>query len=237
MRGFNMKIICIANRKGGTGKTTVCYNLAFTLALKKKKVLLIDLDSQCNLTTLSGTEPISLDDFRAVKTQSLNPFIDILPGSKSFPVLENEINNLVNRNSFLKKEIIPKAGNYDFIIFDTSPSFSILNINAFVISNFIIGIFNPDKFSLEGLKDLKEILSEIKEFNPNLIFKTILNDYAGKRKIYKNLELLLKDNEDFTGIEIPSREYVNICNTLQKPAIDNTDIYTAFNKLSEAVII
>jgi chromosome partitioning protein len=231
-----MKKIVIANRKGGTGKTTTAFNLAFTLAMKKKKTLLIDLDSQCNLTSLSGTEPISLDDFRAVKIQNLNQFIDILPGSKAFPILENEINNLVNRNAYLKKEIIPKTGNYDFIIMDTSPSLGIMNLNAFMIADYVFGIMNPDKFSLDGIKDLKEILSEIKEFNPGLIFKTVLNAFAGKRKIYKNLEPLLKENAEFTNIEIPDREHINICNTLNKPAIDNADIYSAFNKLSEVIL-
>lgn len=231
-----MKVICIANRKGGTGKTTTAFNLAFTLALKKKKVLLVDLDSQCNLTKLSGMDSISLEDFRAVKTHPLNAFIEILPGSKSFPILENEINNLVDRNSFLKEEIIPKAGNYDFIILDTSPSFSILNINAFNVADYVLGICNPDYFSMDGLNDMRAILSQIKKFNPGLIFKIVLNAFTGKRKMYKALEPILEKDADFSGVEIPSKEYVNIQNALKRPSIEHTDILEAFNKLSEVIL-
>lgn len=230
------KIIVIANRKGGVGKTTTVFNLAWTYALQKKKVLLIDMDSQCNLSKLSGAEPISLEDFKAVKIKTINQFMDILPGSKAFPVLENEINNLVDRNSFLKDEILPKIGNYDFIILDTSPSFSILNINCFMIANYVFGICNPDYFSLDGLQDMKEILKQILKFNPALVFKIVLNHYAGKRKIYKALEPVLEKDADYSGVQIPSREYVNIQNTLRKPSIEHEDILQAFTKLSEVAL-
>ena len=83
---------------------------------------------------------------------------------------------------------------------------------------------------------MKEILTEIKEFNPGLIFKIVLNDFAGNRKFYKDLEPLLRDDENFSGVEIPSREYVNTCNTLKKPALENPDILTAFTKFSDVVL-
>lgn len=232
------KIICIANRKGGTGKSTTAFNTAFMYALKKKKVLLIDLDSQCNLTTLCKAEPGTLEDFRGLKITALNSFIDLLPGSKKFPILENEINNMINRNAFLKKEIILQVKNrgYDFIIFDTSPSFSILNINAFYCSDYILTICNPDIFSLDGLNDMKEIVSEIRELNPALKMKIVLNDFNKERRFYKDLKPLLIQDPHFSGVEIPSREFVNTCNAEKRPALENPDIYMAFDKLSGVIV-
>ncbi len=229
------KILTIANRKGGTGKTTASFNLAWTLALNKRRVLLVDLDSQCNLTSLCNAEPLDLETWKAARITGLNAFIDLLPGSKRFGILENEISNAVNRNGYLKKEIIPKLSGYEFIIMDTSPSFSILNLNAFMVSDFVFAVINPDRFSLEGLKDMREIIGEVREFNADLKFRIVLNDYAAERIFYKDLRPILKKDPEFSGVEIPSREIVNRNNALRRPSVDTPDILNAFSKLVEVI--
>ena len=79
-----MKILTVGNRKGGTGKTTTTYNLAFSLALQKNKVCLIDLDSQANLSLLCKVSPIGLDAFKKAELTPINNFISILPATKKF---------------------------------------------------------------------------------------------------------------------------------------------------------
>ena len=123
-----MKVVTIANRKGGTGKTTAAYNLGFIYALKGNRVCFVDLDSQANLTLLCAKETISLENFKNVEIEGVNKNVDILPATKRFSMLENEINELIDRNVYLKTNILPKFQEYDYLIIDTPPALNILNI-------------------------------------------------------------------------------------------------------------
>lgn len=230
-----MKIITIANRKGGTGKSTTCFNLCYSLALNKQKVCLIDLDSQANLSLISKVNPISLDDFKECKIIQLNKFIDILPATKKFPILENEINNLIDRNSYLKNEIIPKLQGYDYIIIDTSPSFSILNINAFFVSDTILIVINPDYFSLSGLVEMQDIINQIKAINNKIDYKIILNKFSKDRKFLKDLLPNLTKLNNYTGIHIPNRQAFIDNSALFRPSIDIPEIKQEYNKIMELI--
>jgi len=231
-----MKIISISNRKGGTGKTTTAFNLAFTYALKKKKVLLLDLDSQANLSLLANVEPISLEDFKAGSVYEMNDYINILPATKRFKMLENEIDDLIDRNSYLKNDLLPKLGNgYDYIIIDTPPALNILNINAFCVSDSIHIIVNPDYFSLAGLVEMEEIIEQIKGINPTVKTNIIVNAFISNRKFSDIVIDKLEENDNFTGIKIPHRQYIIDNSALKKPVIDKEDIYQPFEKIGALV--
>ncbi len=233
-----MKIITVANRKGGTGKTTTAYNLAFSLALKQKKVCLLDLDTQSNLTLISCVEAISIDDFKDVRIQSMNNYIDILASSKEFNILENEINNMIDRNSYLKNSILPKIkahAKYDYLIIDTSPSFSILNINAFCISHCILVVINSDFFSVSGLNEIIHVISQVKEINKKLEYKIVLNNFVKNRKYFESLEPILKGIKNYTEIKIPSRQAFIDNSSLYKPSIDLDDVAAEYDKICEVI--
>ena len=230
-----MKIITIANRKGGVGKTTSSYNLAFSLALENYKVCLLDLDSQANLSLLCKTDPISLEDFKDGKIIKLNKQIDILPATKRFSILENEINNLIDRNAYIKNEIIPKLQGYDFVIIDTSPSFSILNINAFFISDTILIIINPDYFSLSGLVEMQDIINQIKAINNKIEYKVILNKFSKDRKFLKDLMPSLSKLENYTDIHIPTRQAFIDNSALFRPTLEIPEIQLEYNKIMELI--
>lgn len=234
--GYFLKIITIANRKGGTGKSTVSFNLGYTYALNKKKVLFIDLDSQGNLSLLNNVPTIGIETWKQIDPYEINEYISILPATKLFKQLENEINQLIDRNSYLKNEVLKNLKNlYDYIIIDTPPELSILNVNAFCISDMVHIIINPDYFSLSGLVEMKDILSQIKTINPILNHKIVLNGYVKNRNFTVEIDRALSQEPEYSGVEIPHRQHIIDCSALKKPAIDLNDIYNPFLKLSEVI--
>jgi len=230
-------IITIANRKGGVGKSTITANLAFTLAIQGSKVLCIDLDSQANLTTYLNNKPVSLDSFKQGTVYKSNKMIDILPATKQFNQLENEINSLVNRNTYLEKNIINQhINNYDYILIDTAPNLGILNLNAFCCSNFVLIPIHPDLFSLQGLVEMKTILDEVKEINPKLDYKIVMNGFMKNRNFMKSITPILEKETSYTGIKIPTRQHFIDKSVEKLPAIDHEDIYKPFNQIVELFV-
>jgi chromosome partitioning protein len=227
-----MKIITIANRKGGVGKTTCAYNLAWTYAIQKKKVCLVDLDSQANLSMLCNVDPISLDEFKKAELYEINEYLDILPGTKAIPMLENEIQQMFDRYSFVKDSMLPKLKGYDYIIFDTSPSLSILNINAFMVSDYVHVIINPDTFSYTGLVEMKEIIEQVQTKNTKLKFDIVLNGHTKNRKLTGSLDSNLEQDTAFSGVVIPERQHIIDSIARNKPAIDMQEIKEPFFKLA-----
>ena len=230
-----MKIITIANRKGGTGKSTVAYNLGFTYGLKGQKVLFIDLDSQGNLTNLCRQEPVPLDEFKSCSIKQINQLIDILPASKNFAMLEDEINRpeVIDRNAYLKDEILPKLQGYDYIIIDTPPALNFLNINAFCISDIVHIVINADTFSLMGLVEMRKILDGVKKINPKLKYHTTLNAYFTGRNMTSAVNDQLINQPDFTDIRIPHRQHIIDSNAKRQPSTDHEEIKAEFMKLAE----
>ena len=234
-----MKVITIANRKGGTGKTTTTYNLAFSLALKEKKVCLLDLDTQSNLSLISKVSPISIDSFKNCEIKHINKYIDILPSSKEFNILENEINNMIDRNLYIKNDLLPKIKNfndYDYLLIDTSPSFNILNINAFCISDIVLIIINSDFFSVSGLNEIINVIKQVQEINHKLDYKIVLNNFVKNRKYFESLNPILDNIKNYTDIRIPSRQAFIDNSSLYKATIDIDDVATQFDKICEVIL-
>lgn len=227
-----MNVITIANRKGGTGKTVTAYNLGFTYALQGKRICLVDLDSQANLTLLCGVEPVSLEGFKGAEVQRVNRNVDILPATKRFAMLENEINQLIDRNSYLRTEIVPKLQGYDHIIIDTPPALSILNINSFCVSDRVFIVMNADYFSVSAIQEMREILEQIKAINPKLKYDLVLNAFFRNRNLTSSMVELLEEDPSFSGISIPYRQHIQNCVALRKPAIEVEDIHKPFLRLA-----
>lgn len=230
-----MKVITVANRKGGTGKTATAYNLGFTYALQKKKVCFLDIDSQANLTLLCDQDAISLEAFKSVEIEGVNSLIDILPATKRFNMLENEINQLLDRNAYFRTTIVPKITGYDYLIIDTPPALNILNINAFCVSDHVHIVMNAVYFSISAITEMKDILEQIKGINPKLEYGLVLNAYFKNRTLTDNMLELLHQEPTFSGIEIPYRQHVQNSITLKKPALEHPDVQKPFTQLAALV--
>ncbi len=159
------KIIALANQKGGVGKTTTAINLAASLAVLEKKVLIIDADPQANSTSGIGFDVRSIKksiyecivDGVEPQTTILNSEIDgfdIIPSHIDLVGAEIEMLNMANREHILSQVLDKVADNYDYILIDCSPSLGLITVNALTAANSVIIPVQCEYFALEGLGKL-----------------------------------------------------------------------------------
>jgi chromosome partitioning protein len=174
-----MQIFCIANQKGGVGKTTTTVNLAAGLAKIGQRVLLIDLDPQGNATMGSGINKSQLDftvyhvligtaDVDAARKKTEYGY-DVLPANRELAGAEVELVEFEQRETRLKSELQRVAGEYDFALIDCPPSLSLLTLNGLVSANGVVIPMQCEYFALEGLSDLVNTIRRVTNaFNKNL---------------------------------------------------------------------
>ena len=180
------KIIAIANQKGGVGKTTTSINLAASLGVLEKKVLLIDADPQANATSGIGidVESIEIGTYQLLEhsntakeaiIKTTTPNLDIIPAHIDLVAIEIELVDKEAREYMLKKALADIKNDYDFILIDCAPSLGLLTLNALTAADAVIIPIQCEYFALEGLgKLLNTIKSVQKIHNPELDIEGLL---------------------------------------------------------------
>ena len=172
------KIIAIANQKGGVGKTTTSVNLAASLGVLEKKILLIDADPQANATSGLGidVEAVEHGTYQILEhsikaedaiMQTSSPNLDIIPAHIDLVAIEIELVDQENRESMLKKAIEPLKDKYDFILIDCAPSLGLLTLNALTAADSVIIPIQCEYFALEGLGKLLNTIKSVQKIHNN----------------------------------------------------------------------
>lgn len=180
-------IICIANQKGGVGKTTTAINLSASLAAAEKKTLLIDGDSQGNASSGIGTDRNAIQNenlyhamigeipLGKVILPTVIPHLDIIPSSQDLIGIEVELVNVEGKETRLLHLLKSMDRDYEFIVIDCPPSLGVMTINALVASDYLIIPLQCEYFAMEGLGYLLNTIKLVKaRLNPRLSLGGIL---------------------------------------------------------------
>lgn len=208
-----MKVIAIANQKGGVAKTTTTHNLGVALAAQGKRVLLIDLDSQASLTISVGLEPLEVeqtivDVLRKEGlplmecVQRLNDRLHIVTSIIDLAPMEMELLSRASREKILDRALRPVREQYDFILIDCPPQLSILTINALSCADGVVIPVKTDYLAYRGLTQLQDSIQEIQEMiNPGLkVLGVIATLYDTRVADDREILALLRKEYNLLGV-------------------------------------
>ena len=196
-----MYICAIANQKGGVGKTTTAHNLGVQLARNaKKRVLLLDLDAQGNLSDACGLDP-----------QTLEAGLDILPVNIRLAEAELAFAGRMGRENLLKKALLSVSGEYDYVLIDCPPSLGLLTVNALNAANGLLIPVQVEYYALAGLALIRQTAELVRDLNPDLaILGLVLTFFDARKTLNKDVAAALADEWGDTLFSTRIRDNVSL---------------------------
>jgi chromosome partitioning protein len=206
-----MRIISVANQKGGTAKTSTAHALVTGATYKGKKALAIDFDPQGNLSFIMGADANRAGAYELMKQEARAAEIlqhtqqgDIIPASLNLAAADTEFSGKPGRDFFLQAALEPLQDVYDVAIVDTPPTLGTLLINALTASDEVIIPMNADILSLQGLYQLAETINQVKSFcNRSLkVTGILLTRYSGRTVLARDIKDTIADKCAELGIPL-----------------------------------
>ena len=202
------KVIAIANQKGGVGKTTTAINLAASLAVLEKKVLIIDADPQANTTSGLNFSPdndekrtlyeamIGRIDISDTLIQTEVDNLHMIPSHINLVGAEIELLEVPERESVMKKAMAPVRDDYDYIIIDCSPSLGLITVNSLTAADSVMIPVQPEFFALEGLGKLLQTIRLVQGgVNPALTIEGfVVTMFDGRTKVHTQILAELREH-------------------------------------------
>ncbi|MBY0515851.1 MAG: AAA family ATPase [Bacteriovoracaceae bacterium] len=221
------KILALMNQKGGVGKTTMAFNMAHALSRQGKKVLCLDMDPQFNFSSMFGINPndkshihhLLINSIKELKPlhsavlldeviQRTESGIDVLPAGQELSGFELTVAGINSPRQLILKKFIEKnnlRAMYDFIVIDGPPTLGLLVVNILCAVDGVLYPFVPDSFSQQGLKNIQQVLEDIREMEicpvpVNLGYIPNLFDSRRKqvREDFEKMEVELGSGKIFT---------------------------------------
>lgn len=244
-------VICFANNKGGSGKSTTCANVGYSMAAEGKKVLLIDGDMQMNLTLSFFNDETSLEMAKngenlytaITKQRDLGAFIkktdyeglDIIPSSTLMSGIEFELFTMWQRELILRQGLkaVKESGKYDYILIDAPPTLGCWVMNILCASDFLIIPVEASPWGLFGLANMFEFCEKVKRISPSLeILGVAVTKVNMQKNYFKQTVEVLTDLEAQKNIHL-FRSFIRIDSTIERSQDDSKPVM-AYKKTSRA---
>ena len=244
------KVICFANNKGGSGKSTTCANVGYAMSTLGKKVLLIDSDMQMNLTLSYFDDERSLEMAQSgkniytgiVEQKDLSEYIvpteyeglDLIPSSTLMSGIEFQLFSKWQREFILRQGLkkIKESGKYDYILIDAPPTLGGWVMNILAVSDYLIIPVEASPWGLFGLANMFDFISQVKALNPRLEVMGIAITKADERKSY--FKQTYETLKEFEAARL-FNTYIRIDSTVEW-AQDNSQPVVAYKRYSRSAI-
>lgn len=199
-------IISIANEKGGVAKTTTAISLGAALAENSIRVLLIDLDSQANLSLALGIEPSNVQfsmanvfmgtaTLQSIILETTVPGLSLIPSNKEMGMSERLLPTKRNYEGIINKALSDSSIKYDFILMDCPPFLGAVTLNALIASNLLLIPTQSEYFSVYALRNLMGLIRWVRtRNNPHLTYRLLLTMFDRRNRIHKTLSEQLRTN-------------------------------------------
>lgn len=229
-----MKVIAVANQKGGVGKTTTSHALSARLSKLGFKVLAIDLDPQGNLSSAFGVDNYNKPTiYNLMKNevtakevlQKAQNGVDVIPSNIMLAGCEQELSH-TGKEHRLKECIEPIKNNYDFIIIDTPPSLGVLTVNAFTAAGDILIPTTAGIFAATGINQLNITVTSVKKYcNPNVnIMGILFTRFNPRVNISKQVKELTEEISEFISVPI-YKTYIRSAIVIEEAQANHKDIF------------